>query len=334
MRIFSELADFAPDPACTAAPGAPASLHLPLTGPAVLVLQAAPLGPPLGPSAAQVDVAADGRHLATLGLEQPTQFGVALPEDSSHVTVSASAAIAIARVRLVGIAEAAARAAAPAAEPASIVEVMHALQSLGDNCEFGIAQRHCELEPLGLLRFTASPIDRLIAALEARFAGIDDPANLVLEVHGDRREYVLLQTRYGMRTHTLVLEHEMTADRVLAQQRRKLQFLARKLIEDLEGGRKLFVYKRNAGLAEAEVLALHAAMRRYGRPALLWVAQADAAHPAGSAAVVGDGLLRGFIAGFAPYETALQATAEPWLALASRAFHLWRSEAPVGSMLA
>ena len=45
-------------------------------------------------------------------------------------------------------------------------------ESLGENCEFGLVQRRCGIEPLGLLRFSSTPLPPLLHALRERFAGM------------------------------------------------------------------------------------------------------------------------------------------------------------------
>src|SRR5579885_2880091 len=51
-------------------------------------------------------------------------------------------------------------------------QLMMRFESLGENCEFGLAQRRCGAEPLGLLRFASAPLEKLLAGLEGRFEGM------------------------------------------------------------------------------------------------------------------------------------------------------------------
>jgi hypothetical protein len=53
-------------------------------------------------------------------------------------------------------------------------------ESIGDNCEFGLVQRMAGAEPLGLLRFSSTPLPLLVRALRARFDGLADPANVLV----------------------------------------------------------------------------------------------------------------------------------------------------------
>jgi hypothetical protein len=64
----------------------------------------------------------------------------------------------------------------PRAEP------MLGFESLGDNCEFGLVQRLCGAEPLGLFRFHATILSNLVAPLREDLQGLFDSQDL--EVYG------------------------------------------------------------------------------------------------------------------------------------------------------
>ena len=53
-------------------------------------------------------------------------------------------------------------------------------ESLGDNCELGLVQRAAGVEPLGLLRFADSSLDRLVRLLDARADGIAEPSKVAV----------------------------------------------------------------------------------------------------------------------------------------------------------
>ena len=54
-------------------------------------------------------------------------------------------------------------------------DLMLRFESLGQNCEFGLVQRRCGSEPLGLLRFASTPLPHLLAAFEGGFEGLGGP---------------------------------------------------------------------------------------------------------------------------------------------------------------
>jgi len=53
----------------------------------------------------------------------------------------------------------------------SAQELMYRFESLGDNCEFGLVQRRCGAEPLGLFRFASIGTEQVARALEAGLEG-------------------------------------------------------------------------------------------------------------------------------------------------------------------
>src|SRR5260370_7223758 len=65
-------------------------------------------------------------------------------------------------------------------------ELMYRFASLGDNCEFGLVQRRCGAEPLGLFRFATIDVKDLARALEARLPAIPDPHCIQITPHNRR----------------------------------------------------------------------------------------------------------------------------------------------------
>ena len=126
-----------------------------------------------------------------------------------------------------------------------------------------------------------------------------------------------------------IYEDEVPFDRMYASACRRLQFLSRKLIEDLEEGNKIFVFRlTDRQLSEAELGRLHAAMRSYGDNTLLYVRYEDAGHPNGTVELAGPGLMIGYIDRFKVTPTgeisAAPATAS-WLKVCQNAWELWGS---------
>jgi hypothetical protein len=212
-------------------------------------------------------------------------------------------------------------------EKIAATELMQRFVSLGDNCELGLVQRLYKSEPLGLFRFASIGMPTLVTALEAKLSGIGDVKYIDLELVGpdDRpKEYAIKQTRYNMGFHSHRYESE-PAELVLKEESRKLQYLARKLLEELGEGQKIFVFKRNHELSEAEILPLFLAMKAFGQNTLLWVVPQDAEHEGGAIEVIGRGLMKGYIARFAPYEKAYDFDPDAWLKLCSNAYRIWRT---------
>jgi len=202
----------------------------------------------------------------------------------------------------------------------------------GLGCEFGIFQRDCGAEPLGLLRWADMPYEGIVAVLESRFEGVGSTANtelFVSAISGGRGEYCTRDRRGFMFMRAFIYEDEVAFDRMYASARRRLQFLARKLIEDLEQGNKIFVFRlTDRNLTEAELARLHAAMRSYGDNTLLYVRYEDAGHPNGTVELAGPGLLVGYIDRFKMSRTGELSASPPtasWLKICQNAWELWSS---------
>lgn len=201
-------------------------------------------------------------------------------------------------------------------------ELMTQFESLGQNCEFGLVQRRCGAEPLGLLRFASTPLPALLAALKTRFRGLGEADQLDVQLAND--EYLILDKRFGFLYHAWIKLGEASPEEIRQREERRLPFLRRKLVDDLEEGRKIFVYHGMEPLSRAAMLSLVAAMRAYGPATLLWVELQDEAHPAGTVEMITTGLLKGYMDRFAPGENAHDLSLAAWVSLCRNAFSLIR----------
>jgi len=249
---------------------------------------------------------------------------------------SRAIALAFEQVRLIRIDEMSReRGASPAARDATVKLETHAtretelkdlmmrFESLGEDCEFGLVQRRCGAEPLGLLRFSSTPLPKLIAALDARFEGLGRPDMVHVELSSNGREYMVLDKRFGLYYHAWVLAGEKTPEEVHAREVRRLPFLARKLTEDLQEATKVFVYRGMSPLREDDVHTLARAMRTYGANTLLWVEADGAANEVGSVEQLQDGLFKGHIARFAPANNAHAFSIDAWVDVCRNAMSLY-----------
>jgi hypothetical protein len=129
-----------------------------------------------------------------------------------------------------------------AKDAAALQDLLVKFESLGENCEFGLVQRHCGAEPLGLLRFSSSPLSVLITALETEFEGLGHPDRLSVELSTDRREYMVRDEQFGFLYHAWVLAGEMPPAEIHEREVKQLPTLTRKMIHDLTVGEKfLFI---------------------------------------------------------------------------------------------
>jgi hypothetical protein len=205
----------------------------------------------------------------------------------------------------------------------TIPEIALKFESLGENCEFGLFQRRCDAEPLGLLRFSSTFMRNLIRGIDSGFDGLGaiDDIDPRLE-GGPRKEYMIHEKRYSLVYHTFVYEGQRSIWLMREQESARLKFLRRKFMEELEANDKIFVYKFGAPVSEEEILPLHMALNRYGEATLLWVVQAERDRPAGTVEVVMPGLLKGYIDRFAPNDNAHDLSFDGWLRVCANAYVL------------
>jgi hypothetical protein len=197
-------------------------------------------------------------------------------------------------------------------------------ESIGHNCEFGLVQRACGVEPLGLLRFVGIAIHRLLNGLDFEFEGVDDPA-LVRPFHGPgpQAEWLLRNDRYGMTAHTFILVSDIDEASLVEKHVNRVRFQRRRFLELLESGENLFVFQRQEPMTVAHALPLLTMLRSYGPNALLFVNQ-DLDLPSGSVDLLGPHLYRGNIEKLAPVGRANEFALHDWVSICANAYRLWR----------
>jgi hypothetical protein len=204
-------------------------------------------------------------------------------------------------------------------DEAAKAALMTRFESLGENCEFGLVQRRCGAEPLGLLRFSSAPLPKLLAALDAQFAGMGARNNISVELSPNEREYMVQDRAFGFYYHAWVNAGEMAPAQIEAREIARVPFLVRKLREDLEEGLKIFVFHAMEDMSVASAHLLADAIRRYGPGTLLWVRLADESHPPASTEVLREGLIVGYIDRFAPGTNAHDLSLDCWVDLCQSA---------------
>jgi hypothetical protein len=195
--------------------------------------------------------------------------------------------------------------------------------SLGINCELGLVQRHCDIEPLGLFRFGVAPLEGLIQGLECRFDGPGDVSQIDVE-EGFGGEYLAIHRRYGFEFHTLMNAAKTTRQDVLATVVRHYPFLAEMLLHELSEGKKLFVCRpETPDEPIVRVYHLLRAMRRIGPATLLWVTALDDPAVVGTTHwILPDQLMVGHLDRYGPLRFAAGLSFEPWLQVCFAALRL------------
>ncbi len=173
-------------------------------------------------------------------------------------------------------------------------------QSVGQNCEFGLTQRLCEAEPLGLFRFAGTLQDALIRCLRSEFSELTDEQKMNIITPQLNNDYIVHYQSLNMVFHTYVsTDLNVDVDALRRGELTRLSMLVRLFREDLEDGEKVFVLtRRDLPLDEFEVLPVISLMRRYNpKAALLWVTVAgpDERHLVGQCEIIGNNLLKGYI---------------------------------------
>jgi hypothetical protein len=208
----------------------------------------------------------------------------------------------------------------------TLPELAASFESIGDNCEFGLVQRQCDTEPLGLLRFSGSLSNDVVRGIEQEFEGIGEPADITPSLEGDdgRREFMIHERKYGLVYHTFVYEGERTPELMREQEATRLKFLRRKFVEELDAGDKIFVFKRATPVPDSEILPLFLALNRRRPNTLLWVVPEEPGRPSGTVEVLMNGLLKGYIDRFAPSDNAHDFSFDAWVRICVHAFLLNR----------
>ncbi len=178
-------------------------------------------------------------------------------------------------------------------DKALVADFLAQFENLGSNCEFGLVQRKFGAEPLGLLRWANMQPHWLVRALAERFSGVgtEEQTSIIML----RNEYGAVDKRFKFGLHLRIRPDEAPPDRVLASQGRRLAFLRDKLLAELDGQEKIFVFSCFR-ITDRELAAISARLSAYGPNLLLCVRAATDAHPAGSVEVASDRLVVGYSA--------------------------------------
>jgi hypothetical protein len=182
--------------------------------------------------------------------------------------------------------------------PTSDSELMACFESIGDNCEFGIAQRLAGVERIYLFRFNTINIPNLIEGLETKFERLKNPNDVVAKFANN--EWLISERNYGFDYHTFDDDQTKSTEDVAQEQFRWMRFMADKFIEWLTPNR-IYVRKGGGPQDEEQVRDLVRALRKHGDITVLWVCKAERPEQIEQVEWLDEGLLRGWIRDFAPY---------------------------------
>lgn len=221
----------------------------------------------------------------------------------------------------------------PAVPPVEIPpagEMIGRFGSLGFACEFGFVQRRFGIEPLGLFRFSNFyNMRNLIRLIETDFAGMGSPGSLIGRNHLGRivqadgslreeHEWFIDAPGHSYGFHTWEDPTLRPLEEALADNERKIAYLARAMIEDLEDGEKIWIFNEVSNSDHASVFSLHHALNRKRPNKLFWVTRPIEGRPAGAVEWIGPNLLRGYSG--QPHRDAQVFDPEMWRALCEKAY--------------
>ena len=176
------------------------------------------------------------------------------------------------------------------------LELLLQFESLGENCELGMVQQAFDAHPIGLFRWSGITLPHLADALDSDLQGIGEPEHTDIYWDDIYGEYYFRDLRYGMYTHTKMFQKDYSLEEVRQLLVVRSRRLREKLIEDLQEGRKIFVFQSSSELAASEAPRLHAAVRRIGASAeLLFVTPDRGGGKVGAVERVAPGLMFGFL---------------------------------------
>ena len=198
-------------------------------------------------------------------------------------------------------------------------------ESLGHDCEFGLAQRQMGTETLGLLRFAGLSPRNLMFALERGFAGIERPGNLTVFTHDDgpAAEFMVRDAAYGMNMHTHRHAHQTDAASLLPLMHQHFRFLREKLFQDLADGQKISAFNFPGTRSANQMRPLLNLLRGYGPNVLLFVTD-DGAEAPGTVRQLEIDLMQGWIGELGRERAGLRLDLHGWVSICANAYRLWR----------
>jgi hypothetical protein len=207
----------------------------------------------------------------------------------------------------------------------SAPELVSSFETIAGNCEFGALQRLCGVEPLSLLRFAGASVAAAVTGLDTEFAGLGEDIEPQIAPNS-MREWMIVDHQYKLNYHTMISSDNVSADKIVAMERRKVQFLRRKFLEDVVDAAKIYVLSSQFPTDAAEAMALFLALRRRGAAWMLWVQVAPDRQQAGNVEQTAPGLMLGYIDRLAPRIDGTDISLSGWLSLLANAWSLRRRE--------
>jgi hypothetical protein len=178
-----------------------------------------------------------------------------------------------------------------------------------------------------MLRWASISPDSLRRGLSSGFLGVDDCSSIGLR-ETTNKEWGVTQTTYSIYfDHSGITRNETPEAQATAAIAKRLGFQRRKLLEDLNSGDKLFVYRTYDHTLDADALAaISAAMKDFPRAVLLYVQHTPEGRRPFAAERRTANLIVGFIDRFAPVGGKLHYNPDGWEAVCRSAIKIWHPD--------
>ena len=199
--------------------------------------------------------------------------------------------------------------------------VLQRFESLGDNCEFGFVQRANGYEDGAILRWSISPLDKLILCLDNNFKDFyvfDNLEPSAPDMVRDTGTGLMFHTQMHSIDGRFVLGDAVRQD-IYAKEKSKMDHLLDKFRRRIQQPGTICVYKRNSGTTDDEAQRLQRSLNGLGQSTLLIVKSTDDQGQWSTVHRSPLGFLVGLLDEFAPYFAADQVSIRVWNALLKNA---------------
>lgn len=204
----------------------------------------------------------------------------------------------------------------------------HQFENLGNNCEFGLIQRHLGAEPDALLRFVGITLDELVYGLDDCFARAGDRIRVeAMPTSNGKLEWMVRDLTYNLSVHSFKLTDEASEAEIEKAHAMKFRFMRRHFAGRAAAGDRIFVFQRRGVITLSQALPLIIRLRRLGPNALLFVDQ-NPGLPPGAVEQLGHRFFHGTLEWMAPPGDAGAGDLKRWLSLCANAYRLWSLDRP------
>ena len=104
----------------------------------------------------------------------------------------------------------------------------------------------------------------------------------------------------------MILENEISKDKLLLKLMKRQEFLVRKLQESMSDGKKIFVHLIDYDYDIQTLSKIYVRLKKYGVKKLLFLARQDAVHKVGTFTEIDDGCIVAYLKSIHPMPTVIE----------------------------